>query len=363
MIIRGAALFYPVEGGRVNEDRLSVFLDRFVESARRISRRYGIEFRTMRVSLPFLEPDWDVENIISSVSRVTRRLGLINASINVTPEVHFSFDRLLDLFVNSESYMTIWAGDRRFLEARAVNLYKYMLFRLVELNKWGEARRIGVLLGDPIQTPYYPTSINLTNTLGLSISLLYVDDLIKAGLSGAEVTMRELFRSAEEIGRELSDELNVDYMGLDVSLSPWGHDSVVKLVESFFGIRFGEPGTLSVLSRLNRLIWSSIGTVRVTGFNEIMLPVAEDELLKERVREGLVNTPKLVKYTVACVAGVDMVVFPFSQLDSVAGIIEDIQYIVSVKRRTLGVRLIPYSGESREARINGFGDTPIMGLS
>ncbi len=156
--------------------------------------------------------------------------------------------------------------------------------------------------------------------------------------------------------------MGIDYLGIDVSLSPWGEESVVDAVERVYGIKFGGPGTLSAIYRLNRAIWDVSSQFRTTGFNEVMLPLAEDEKLKARAREGLVTFSKLVKYVMTCVAGVDMVPIPSGQVTLVRGLINDLHAIVSIKRRSVGLRLIPYPGSGSEVDLGDFGKTPVLDM-
>lgn len=70
-----------------------------------------------------------------------------------------------------------------------------------------------------------------------------------------------MFKIAEDVGKEIANELGVDYLGIDTSLSPWGEESVVDAIERIYGVRFGEPGTLSAIYRLNKAIWRYPGNL------------------------------------------------------------------------------------------------------
>lgn len=191
-----------------------------------------------------------------------------------------------------------------------------------------------------------------------SLSILYPSELSNERNLSNDLT--RVFRTAEDVGKEIAGELGVDYLGIDVSLSPWGEESVVNAIERIYRIRFGGPGTLSAIYRLNKAIWEVSSQFRVTGFNEVMLPLAEDEQLKARAREGLITFSKLVKYTMACVAGVDMVPIPSNQLSLINGLINDLHAIASIKRRSIGLRLIPYPGGETEVDLGDFGKTPVL---
>ncbi len=361
MIIRAVTLFYPIENGRLNDEDLREELRRLKGIIDRVSGKYGIEVRTWRVTLPFLESSWDFRELSMIVNRVSDGLGYIHSSLNVPMYFKVNVDDLVSAFLKSNSYMSIWVGDDERLDENNVDLFMGILKKLVDLGSWVSSRRIAALIGDAVLTPYYPDSINLGNRHGIALSLLYADDILKEGNKLVNA-LNGIFRRAEVIGKEIAEELGVEYLGIDASLSPWGLNSVVKAIEGIYGLRFGEPGTLSAIYDLNRSIWRALEDVKSTGFNEVMLPVAEDELLKSRVREGLVTFSKLIKYTVSCVAGIDMVPIPSSQLGLLRGLIRDLHAIVSIKRRSMGLRLIPYPGNEAEVDLGDFGSTPVMDM-
>ncbi len=252
-------------------------------------------------------------------------------------------------------------GNFKELDEYNTELFTNVLKRLTELNQWVLSRRIAALIGDAILTPYYPDSINLNNHHGVALSILYPSELSNERDLRNDLT--RVFRIAEDVGKEIANELGVDYLGIDSSLSPWGEESVVDAIERIYGVRFGEPGTLGAIYKLNKAIWEVSGQFRVTGFNEVMLPLAEDERLKVRAREGLITFSKLVKYVMACVAGVDMVPIPSNQIPLIKELINDLHTIVSIKRRSIGLRLIPYPGSEAEVDLGGdFGKTPVLDM-
>ena len=360
MIIRAVTLFYPVENGRVNADELRQELIRLRNVINNVSKERGIEIRTWRVTLPFLDSSWDFEELSTTINRVSMNLGYIHASLNIAIGSRFKLDDVVSSFIKSGSYLSIWVGDFKELDDYNTGLFMNLLRRLVELNQWVLPRRIAALIGDAILTPYYPDSINLNNSHGIALSILYPGEL--SNEHNLRNDLVRVFRTAEDIGKEIVSELGIDYLGIDASLSPWGEESVVDAVERIYGIRFGEPGTLSVIYKLNKAIWEASGQFRVTGFNEIMLPLAEDERLKVRAREGLITFSKLVKYTMTCVAGVDMVPIPSSQVPLIKGLINDLHAIVSIKHRSIGLRLIPYPGNEPAVDLGDFGKTPVLDM-
>ncbi|BDR91833.1 DUF711 family protein [Vulcanisaeta souniana] len=360
MIIRAVTLFYPVEGGRVNVDELRQELMKLRNVISNVSKRRGIEIRTWRVTLPFTDPSWDFEELSTTINKISAELGYIHASLNIAMGSRFELDKVINAFIRSGSYLSIWVGDFKELDYYNTELFTSVLRRLVELNQWALSRRMAALIGAAILTPYYPDSVNLNNSHGIALSILY-----PSGLSNERNLRNDLVRVfgiADDVGKEIANELSADYLGIDASLSPWGEESVVDTVERIYGIRFGGPGTLGAIYKLNKAIWEVSSQFRVTGFNEVMLPLAEDEKLKARTREGLITFSKLVKYTTTCVAGVDMVPIPSGQVPLIRELINDLHAIASIKRRSIGLRLIPYPGSEAEVDLGDFGRTPLLDM-
>lgn len=361
MIIRAITLFYPTENNKIETNELKNELTKLKDTINKTSEKHGIEVRTWRLTLPFIEPTQDYEELAVTIGRIATELGYIHSTLNIPINTKISSDTLITAFLKSEAYMSIWVANSKEVDENNTILYTEVMKKLVELNAWHTARRIAALIGNPILTPYYPDSINISNKHGIALSLLYTNDILN-GKERITDTMREVFKKAEGIGREIAEELGIEYLGIDTSLSPWGKHSVVKVIEETHGIKFGDLGTLNAVYNINRNIWEAMTSIRATGFNEVMLPLAEDEELKARVREGLVTFAKLMNYTTACVAGIDMIPIPAGQINKIPNLIQDLHTISRIKQRTLGLRLIPYPGNESEVDMGDFGLTPVMDM-
>ncbi|MEM3326533.1 MAG: DUF711 family protein, partial [Thermoproteus sp.] len=145
------------------------------------------------------------------------------------------------------------------------------------------------------------------------------------------------------------------FLGIDGSLSPWGEKSVAKAIRRIFGVEVGRWGTHYSIRALNEAIWSS--GVKLLGFSEVMLPLAEDEELKRLVERGTLDLYKLVSYASTCVAGLDMVPIE-TDLETLKKILLDLEAIAKTKGRPVGVRVFPASGQYFD--VPGFGKTPVL---
>ena len=187
-----------------------------------------------------------------------------------------------------------------------------------------------------VVSPYFPSGTGDVAVPSLSASLLYVEEF----RSGNEV--RTLAR-ADEMARIYSKQIGVKYLGLDVSLSPWRSESVGSLIENMSGKRVFDISQISVVHGINQRIFraSVIAKVNAIGFSELMLPVAEDEVLTQRASEGSLKLRDLIAMSFVCVAGLDMVAV---KEELIAPLVRDMLAVYYVKRRPVGMRVIPTQG-------------------
>jgi uncharacterized protein (UPF0210 family) len=222
------------------------------------------------------------------------------------------------------------------------------------------------LTGKGLHTPYYPMSSNMEGDESIGLALLYTGELLAGARSGGiGVEARRVFEWAVEQGHSIAERLGVRFAGLDVSPSPWMEMSVARVVETISGRPLGAPGSLAAVRMLNEEVWRAGEGLPLIGFNETMLPVAEDNVLKERVLSGELRVRDLALLTLGCLAGIDMVVLPGEYGESVVrGLILDQLVVYRVKSRPLGMRLILYDGvrPGDKVRLGKFGEVPVSEL-
>ncbi|MEM3758839.1 MAG: DUF711 family protein [Saccharolobus sp.] len=290
-------------------------------------------------------------------------------SLPPTPR-DISLSKLLELLPEKNnsilfSLVNLRDNDKRIVEIKDVlkshdKVYAHVLVRNVEMLKElakfiislepEEATRFALLFNDDfLTTPYFPTSTANTVYNSFGISLLYVKEFKDQKVS-------EAFSNAENIGKNLEKKLGMKFLGIDISLSPWMEDSVGEIIENKSGKIFNISNLWNI-AEINRQIFESAWKNRITpiGFSELMLPVAEDNILKERVKEGSLTIKDLLLMTYVCVAGIDMVGV-YSDLSTYENLLKAIYYIQYIKRRPVGIRLIPTQGGSVLTKM--FGEIP-----
>jgi uncharacterized protein (UPF0210 family) len=97
-----------------------------------------------------------------------------------------------------------------------------------------------------------------------------------------------------------------------------------------------------------------------------MLPVAEDNVLKERAGEGRLTLQLLASYSYACVAGVDMAVVPVGEWEPAIAerLLRELQMASSRKGKPLAARIIAVDADAGSwVDLGRFGRTPVIHVS
>ncbi len=261
-------------------------------------------------------------------------------------------------------------GDDLFTSIRG-GLDELMLFAALLEKAFSElgpdaCTRISFTLGE-ILTPYFPSASARGEEVGIAASILYADDVRSALRSGtsAEEVVRRSYARAEELLRTVSNSLNVENYGVDLSLSPWMEESVARLVEELSGVEFGGPGSHCAVRELNAAINSVASSkgVRAVGFNEVMLPYAEDSRLLELGAQGKLTAYSLLSLAPVCVAGLDMVVVPYHGEEELERFLKDVHAVLSSKSRPSGIRVVLASAETGDVvELKRFGEVTVIGL-
>ncbi len=216
--------------------------------------------------------------------------------------------------------------------------------------------QLGFFHGSRPMTPYFP--ITRSTRTGFSSCMRVIPDLISS-----ENPVERFWKISREINDlliEASTEHSIPFLGIDLSISPWMEESCVDLMKAMFGVIIGEPGTISAIWNMNRLLGKVSKKVRSIGFNELMLPYAEDNGLMKLARESRLRARDLVSIISVCVAGFDMAVIP-RDLEVIRALLRDAQAIAVKKRRSVGVRVIPTEAQiGEEVKLEGFTTVPVM---
>ncbi len=299
----------------------------------------GFEVWTLRISTPPIESArFDYGSYCNAIAENIDGDVYISA-LNVETE-SFDPDAVLGCFDRySLMFGSLLIRDHSELDAVSSKIYRFYKASEDPLAY----TRFSTLIDSWVHTPYFPSSPNIGGEIGFSVALRYVDLFRKILNDSASISeVAKFLRALDELLREVEDLYGLRYYGIDLSLSPWMSESVGELIEMASGVKFPFPGSGSGIDKLNRLIrvLANASRVRTVGFNEVMIPVEEDNLLRSRVAEGVLGFRDLIHFTAYCIVGVDMAIVNRGDLD-IAKVLSDLMVISRVKGRPLGIRVIP----------------------
>ncbi|QOR94179.1 DUF711 family protein [Thermosphaera chiliense] len=322
-----------------------------LKSVEKSLSKHGYSVFTKRLSFPGLDPrsaEKIVEYLAGSDLLVSigyqkiRRLGLEDA-------VYFTGNGFyVPILYNGEDPLVF------------ANKASEIITRAAEQNPVNATRIALGFHSKDFTTPYFPDS-STTGKARLALAFLYPKALI--GETGENIDIQTAFeRVFAEIHRvaKLVEEQTGIPVKIDYSLSPWMENSVADLFEKL-GYSLLQPGANYAINLLNSLIRKYMDKERAVGFNEVMLPYAEDSLLVKYGSEKLLRARDFLLFASTCVAGVDMIVIP-SEKRSLMKLILDTYALRLVKKKPLAFRAIPVPGNPGDSLEMGkFGKPVILG--
>ncbi len=321
--------------------RVSESLDLFRDFVKKFN------FWTFRVVVPPIPRNMEIESYIKIVHDILSSFPKDILMQLIPVEIYDAklITKILDTIDDYPNlYATIKCSTIKHLDSITSALIEYK----GDVNTF---TKFSITIGSWIQTPYFPSTSNYMNVNGFSIALRYVDLVYEAIVRSRYEKLREFIDYVLRVSNIIEENTKYEFLGLDLSISPWMGESVAKLVEDIIKAPFGTPGTLTTLKTLNDFIiriareWN----VKTIGFNEVMLPVAEDNTLRLRVRERLLRLGDLINYSLICVAGLDLVALNRDE-KLISKTLGDMYTVYEVKGKTIGVRIIPVDMDYVETR-------------
>jgi len=175
-------------------------------------------------------------------------------------------------------------------------------------------------------------------------------------------------RCGELIGRQVAKSLNVPFGVVDLSLAPTPNvgDSVGEIIQILGVDAIGAPGSTAIVAMLNDAVkkGGAFASQSVGGLSGAFIPVCEDQILANAVRDESLVLEKLEAMTCVCSVGLDMIAIPGSvDASTIAAIIADEMAIGMINNKTTAVRVIPVPGKEAGEFVSFgglFGESAIM---
>lgn len=237
--------------------------------------------------------------------------------------------------------------------------YSKLIHKVAEVNPLAATRLSIGFHDEQFQTPYFPDSSS-RGSRSIGLAFLYSHCIMNSLKENRELStvISDTFRELDKIADLIKDRSHLDVL-IDYSLSPWKDNSVARIYEHQ-GYSINGIGAMYYTWVLNKYIETYSDKSIRTGFNEVMLPYAEDDVLIEYGRVGLLRAREFLMYASTCVAGVDMIVVPWD-VNRLAMLIASTMTLGVVKNKPISLRAIPVSqSEGDIVDLGRFGKIPVI---
>ncbi|MGX7013430.1 PFL family protein [Vagococcus silagei] len=159
-------------------------------------------------------------------------------------------------------------------------------------------------------------------------------------------TAFKITRMGQLVGQLASEELNVPFGIVDLSLAPTPAvgDSVGHILEEMGLESVGTHGTTAALALLNDAVKKGgvMACGHVGGLSGAFIPVSEDIGMINAVNNGALSLDKLEAMTAICSVGLDMIAIPGdTPATTISAMIADEAAIGVINNKTTAVRIIP----------------------
>ncbi|MEH0021972.1 MAG: PFL family protein [Desulfobacter sp.] len=176
----------------------------------------------------------------------------------------------------------------------------------------------------------------------------------------AEIIKRtacKVTRVGELIGREVADNLEIQFGVVDLSLAPTPTvgDSIGEIFQALGLSHIGVPGSTAALAMLNDAVkkGGAFASSHVGGLSGAFIPVSEDLNIADAAHKGYLSIEKLEAMTCVCSVGLDMVPIPGAITEqTLAGIIADEMAIGMINAKTTATRIIPVPGKKAGDKVH-----------
>jgi hypothetical protein len=373
-ITAGFHLELPLDEGRVRH------IAEFANSAKRTFEQKGYPVQTVRVTTqPWEEYYTSKAQIVGLVKELEQLADRYTVDyFNVGPTKNPRLTPLIHDLIRDTSklFCTVPIADNRSIDHGAARHAASLMKGLSTITADGFSNlRFAALCNSGPGGAFFPAAyhrgpdsfaIGTENSDLVFKAFSHARDIEKAGDMLKETLMAE-FRRIEEIANRLSENHEIEYEGIDVSIatSVKPDESIAFAFEQLGLGRFGDVGTLAIAKMITDTIRDL--AVRKCGYCGLMLPVLEDYGLARRNMEGTFNLTDLLLYSSVCGTGLDTIPLPGDiSEEKLYALLLDVASISIKLDKPLSARLMPVpkrkAGSMTEYDFEYFVNTRIMSM-
>jgi uncharacterized protein len=343
----------------------------FLAAAKRSFVNAGYEVQTLRIATnPWLAgaSPGDRRQLLERVRELDEMVGEHGVILSVGPVL--TEDRADDSLAQwandligttrSISFSVVIASAERAVHGAAATVAAQIMAALSRTLPGGVGNfRFAAAANIPAGTPFFPVGWHRgAESLAIGVeSASVVENAFRgmnkgdaaAGSPAGNATTRlkqhldEVLAPIERLGRDIANQHERTYVGIDSSPAPGKDRSIAAAIEALTHAPFGSAGTLEACASIT----AALKTVSATtcGYSGLMLPVLEDPLLAQRAGEGRYSVRDLLLYSSVCGTGLDVVPIPGdTPVHSMAAILRDVAAMSSRLHKPLSARLFLVPG-------------------
>ncbi len=204
-------------------------------------------------------------------------------------------------------------------------------------------------------SPFFPAAYHLGEEPSFAFATQAADMAVRAFqreqslVEGASNLTKEIEREGQKlgaIGKEIAEEQDIQFGGIDFSLAPFPEDSdsLGYAMEKMGVPSVGMNGSLTAAAILTSAIQAA--DYPRTGFNGLLLPPLEDSVLAKRAADGVLTVNDLLLYSAVCGTGLDTVPLAGDiSVETLEAILMDVTALALRLDKPLTARLMPIPGK------------------
>jgi uncharacterized protein (UPF0210 family) len=332
----------------------------FFKDSVSILEQYGIEVRTKRICLPFLD-----HTTARSVIEVTQKICLDNdvrwicapfdlLNCNRHDEIVGYALKILNYYDNVFVNFVLGNSDGVTLSGALAAAQTVKLVSNIS-NTGYDNFRFGTSFNCKANGPFFPfTYQDGENGFSFACELVPIlfnvineyKDLDRTSLKDKIISvMASELLELNDVAELIETLTGFKFYGIDASIAPYpdsDDNSVAGLIELLGVDTFGGFGTLHFTSYLTDIIRQAVKDIKTVGFNGVMYSVLEDSVLSKNDRSNNYSIDSLMAYATVCGCGIDMVPIPGEVFEGeIASLMVDVGTMAAKLNKPLGVRLLP----------------------
>ncbi len=346
------------------EEQLS-FLQEHMQTTRRKLEAAGLAVQSIRLATtPF--PLWlnlyDESEILENLTafvKQTGEAGFDYVSIGPCTTANLPDPGMIPsiLSISDTLFTSMQIADPQTgLSTRAVKTCAQTIQQVAHLEPNGFANlRFAALANVKPCAPFFPAAYGRAGKPAFAFAMECADTVqevfdqssdIKSGCQRLIEIFETQALSVEKIIQKTNSADDFSFEGFDFSLAPFPETwcSFGRALESMGIPAIGSAGSLAAAAILASTLDS--GNWKKTGFNGLMMPILEDNILAKRSAEGILSIYDVLHYSSVCGTGLDTVPLPGDiAVEKIEALLMDVAALALRLDKPLTARLMPIPGK------------------